>query len=58
LLASGTPQAYYHVNANDLVACRWQGNFTNRNVGRRNIHQLVSIFEIIMMVFRVVGIEI
>ena len=50
--------ASHHVNANDLVARRWQGNFTNRNVGRRDIHQLVSIFEIIMMVFRVVGIEI
>ena len=26
------PQAHYHINANDLVARRWHGDCTNRNV--------------------------
>jgi hypothetical protein len=53
-----TPQTHHHVNANDFVACRWHWNFTDRNVSRRDVHQLVPILQIIMMVFRVVGIKI
>ena len=52
------PQAHDHVDASDFVALRRYGNFTDRNVGRRDIHQLVPIFQIIVVVFRVVGIKI
>jgi hypothetical protein len=52
------PQTHHHVNANDFVACRWHWDFTDRNVSQRDVHQLVAIFQIIMMVFRVVSIKI
>jgi hypothetical protein len=52
------PQAHHHVNANDLVTYRWHWNFADRNISRRDVHQLVPVFQIIVMMFRVVGIKI
>ena len=49
------PQAHNHVDASDFVTLRRHGDFADCNIGRRNIHQLVPIFQIIVVVFRIVG---
>ncbi len=51
-------QAHDHVDASDFVALRRYGNFADGNISRGDIHQLVPIFQIIVMVCLVVGIKI
>jgi len=52
------PQAHDHVDASDFVALRRYGNFADRKISRGDIHQLMPIFQIIVVVLRVVGIKI
>ena len=52
------PQPHHQVDASDLVALRRYRNFTDRYISRREVHQLMPIFQIIVLVLRIVGIKI
>ena len=55
---SHASQAHDYINANDLVALRRLGSFTEHNVRWRNVNQFVPTLDIVMVMLRIVGIKI
>lgn len=58
LFAILAARTHHYIDADDLVTIRWHRSFADDHIGRGDIHKLVTILDVEVMMFGIVGVKV